>query len=230
MCSSDLIVRGASLAVADGEIVALLGPNGAGKSTLIGVLTGALAVRRGTALVLGEDPRSASGVGYLPQDAQWPGQFTVREFLGYLAWCRGVPRRVRAERVDFALEHVDLIGQAGTRLGRLSGGQRRRAMLAQTLLQDPALLVLDEPTTGFDPAQRVLFRALIGRLSVGRTVVMATHLVEDVELAASWVCVLRDGRVAYDGSAAALVQGRAVAHEGERQTSPLEAAFVRLVS
>ncbi|MFL6099942.1 MAG: ATP-binding cassette domain-containing protein [Actinomycetales bacterium] len=222
---SQAVLSGVSVRWPSG-VIGLLGPNGSGKSTLLGLLAGTLTVQRGTVRVLGAEPTRARDVGYLPQQAEWPGQFTVTEFLAYLAWSRGVRRRQREQRVRDAIRDVDLAGQAQVRLSRLSGGQRRRAMLAQTLLTEPAVLVLDEPTTGFDPTQRVGFRSLIARLAERRTVVVATHLVEDVEHIASWLCVLREGRVAYNGPVADLV-GHAAS---EDSLSPLEAAFVRLTS
>jgi ABC-2 type transport system ATP-binding protein len=205
--------------------VALLGPNGAGKTTLLRLVTGSLQPTSGSVTLTGGPAGGQPRVGYLPQDAGWPGQFTVLEFVGYLAWTRGVPRSVRAAQVDAAIEAVDLSAQRGVRLGRLSGGQRRRAMLAQALLHDPALLVLDEPTAGFDPTQRVAFRELIARLAPGRTIVISTHLVEDVELLAEWVTVLREGEVGYDGPKAALI-GSA---DSSVSTSPLESALLRIV-
>jgi ABC-2 type transport system ATP-binding protein len=205
-------------------IVALLGANGAGKTTLLRVVTGALRPTSGSLAFADESGCGRRRVGYLPQDAGWPGQFTVLEFLTYLAWARGVRRSTRRAQVDAAIAAVDLTAQCGVRLGRLSGGQRRRAMLAQALLDDPALLVLDEPTAGFDPAQRVAFRELIGRLAPGRTVVISTHLVEDVELLADWVTVLREGEVSYDGPTVDLVGPTRHA-----ATSPLETALLRMV-
>jgi ABC-2 type transport system ATP-binding protein len=205
-------------------VVGLLGANGAGKTTLLRILTGGLRPTTGSVCVGQESERGHRRVGYLPQDAGWPGQFTVLEFLTYLAWARGVRRSNRRAQVDQAIDAVDLTALRGVRLGRLSGGQRRRAMLAQALLDDPALLVLDEPTAGFDPAQRVAFRELIARLAPGRTVVIATHLVEDVELLADWLTILREGEVSYDGPKAELV-GSA----GPAVTSPLESALLRMV-
>lgn len=207
-------------------VTALLGANGAGKTTLLNVITGALVPTSGFARVSGDgDPHR--NVGYLPQNAGWPGQFTVQEFVTYLAWTRRVPRSRRPARVQRAISDVGLTDQRDVRLGRLSGGQRRRAMLAQALVSDPSLLVLDEPTAGFDPLQRVAFRDLVTRLAQDRAVVISTHLVEDVELLAQWVSILREGRLAYDGSMAHLVD-----HDlpSGATASPLENAFVRLAS
>jgi ABC-2 type transport system ATP-binding protein len=212
-------------------VTALLGANGAGKTTLLNVVTGALAPRSGSVRVLlgsDDDPDTRrAGVGYLPQEAGWPGHFTVAEFVSYLAWTRRVSRSGRAAKVAKAISEVGLADQQHVRLSRLSGGQRRRAMLAQALVDDPALLVLDEPTAGFDPLQRVAFRDLVSGLARSRAIVISTHLVEDVELLADWVSVLRQGRVVYSGSKADLL---AQDLHGNAATSPLENAFVRLAS
>ncbi len=129
----------------------------------------------------------------------------MAEFVGYLAWARSVPKRSRAGQVRESLAQVGLSEHADVRLSRLSGGQHRRAMLAQALVTDPPILVLDEPTAGFDPVQRVAFRELVAALADSRTVVVSTHLVEDVEAIATWVTVLNGGRVAFDGTRAELV-------------------------
>jgi ABC-2 type transport system ATP-binding protein len=208
-------------------LVALLGPNGAGKTTLLSVITGGLRADSGEVTVSGSDgSRGSRAIGYLPQEASWPGQFTVTELLTYLAWTRGLPRARRASAVAEAIARVDLTAHRHDRLGRLSGGQRRRAMLAQAVLDEPPVLILDEPTTGFDPVQRVGFRELVAGLTIGRTVVVSTHLVEDVEAVADWVCVLKEGRVAFDGPKAELV---ALGRPDRSTASPLEGAFLRIV-
>jgi ABC-type multidrug transport system ATPase subunit len=209
-------------------VVALLGPNGAGKTTLLKLLTGVLPVRTGTVRVASV-ARAADrnhAVGYLPQSASWPGQFTVTEFVSYLAWARGVPSRHRSVRVRASIADVGLAGCAETRLSRLSGGQHRRAMLAQALVTEPAVLVLDEPTAGFDPVQRVAFRELIAALGTSRTVVVSTHLVEDVEAIAGWVTVLDRGRVAFDGSRADLLR---TASPDQARRPSMETQFLRLL-
>jgi ABC-2 type transport system ATP-binding protein len=203
-------------------VVALLGPNGAGKTTLLRLLTGSLELQGGTVRVGASSEETE--VGYLPQQASWPGQFTVSEFVDYLGWARGVPSGLRPERVRDAVAAVGLTDQSQTRLRALSGGQHRRAMLAQALVSDPSVLILDEPTNGFDPVQRAAFRELVAGLADGRCVVISTHLVEDVETIADWVTVLNEGQVAYDGSKDDLLgldSGSGVAS--------LESQFLRLV-
>jgi ABC-2 type transport system ATP-binding protein len=201
--------------------IALLGPNGAGKSTLLRVLVGDLTATSGRITVPGRGT-----LGYLPQQASWPGHFTVAEFALYFCWVHGVPRRQRVARAAEVIEAVDLGRQAGTKLSALSGGQHRRAMLTQALVADPEVLVLDEPTAGFDPGQRILFRELVGRLGTDRTVILSTHLIEDVESLAAWVTVLDQGTVAFDGDVTAF----APLGEGARSgSSALEKAYLTVL-
>lgn len=204
--------------------VALLGPNGAGKSTLMRILVGDVKATAGSvSLTAGGVADGRADVGYLPQKAGWPGHFSVEEFALYFCWVHGVPRRRRQARVAEVIEAVDLGEQARTRLSALSGGQYRRAMLMQALVGDPSVLVLDEPTSGFDPGQRIMFRELVDRLGAERTVIVSTHLIEDVESLASWVTVLDGGTVAFDGSATEFSELGAGAGPGG---STMEKAFL----
>lgn len=175
--------------------VALLGPNGAGKSTLLSLLVGARRMQSGTL-----ELSRTSSIGYVPQLADWPGRFSVRELLMYSAWWHSVPRKQRDEWVDLVMRQMDLSQFADHRLSALSGGYHRRTMIAQALVHQPAVLVLDEPSTGLDPRQRVQLRTLLAELARGRTVVVATHVVDDVESVADWLSVIDGGRLVFDGS------------------------------
>ncbi len=201
-------------------LVALMGPNGAGKSTLLRLIIGDLKPAGGSLTV------GARVVGYVPQHADWPGRFTVTDFLTYLCWLQGVPRRRWAQRIGQAVAAVDLGAVAEARLDSLSGGLHRRAMIAQALLSDPELLVLDEPSAGLDPRQRVQLRTLLSGLADSCTVVVATHLVEDVEEVAHHVTMLDGGQVVCDLPLSEIEQRWAVPGGG----SPLEAAYLGLVS
>ena len=185
----------------------LLGVNGAGKSTLLESLAGLLPPRSGSVLVGGADvydgrrrADASRQVALVPQDFEFPGSFTVRELLSHMAWMRAVPRRSTTARVDAALEAVDLHQQADQRLSTLSGGMRRRAAIAQALLADPAVLLLDESTTGLDPVQRAEIRLLLRTLATSRCVLLASHIVEDIEQLATRVAVLHRGRLLFDGA------------------------------
>jgi ABC-2 type transport system ATP-binding protein len=189
-------------------VTGLLGPNGAGKTTLLRCLATALAPDSGHIDAFGLDPADAAQrtavrrrLGYLPQDPGLYPNFTASALLDYVAVLKEVidPRRRRAE-VGRVLEEVSLTDQAKVKVRRLSGGMRQRLGLAQALLGEPDLLILDEPTVGLDPEQRMLFRTLISRLGETRTVLLSTHQTEDVGALCERVIVLRKGRAIYDGT------------------------------
>lgn len=189
----------------------LLGPNGAGKTSLIRVLATVSAPAHGRIEMLGEDVGGHRGrtamrrrLGYLPQDFGYYPGFTVREFVAYVAWLKEMPRSVTAAAVERAVRRVGLGERIDTGMKTLSGGMVRRAGIAQAIVNDPDVLLLDEPTAGLDPEQRVEFRALLRELGEGATVIVSTHLVEDVAASCTEVTLLEAGRIAYRGTPAAL--------------------------
>ncbi|WP_018258443.1 ABC transporter ATP-binding protein [Halomicrobium katesii] len=189
-------------------VVGLLGPNGAGKSTLIRIVTTVLQPTDGRVRWNGtdvrEEPRAIrDSVGYLPQSFGVYPSLTAREFLRYLAAIRGVSNV--GERIDDLLALVNLEAAADRRLGGFSGGMHQRVGIAQALLADPELLVVDEPTVGLDPTERVRFRNVLAELAEDRIVVLSTHIVSDVEVTASDIVLLHDGRVLAHESPAALL-------------------------
>ena len=193
-------------------ITGLLGPNGAGKTTMLRILATLLPPTSGTARLDGwstshdrERVEIRRRLGYLPQDLGLYPRFTVFEFVDYLAMLKELhdPRQ-RHRRVREALEAVDLQDVAGRKIRTLSGGIRRRVGIAQAIVADPQLLLLDEPTGGLDPEQRVRFRQLVGRLGEHRTILLSTHLVEDVSAICTSVVVLWHGRVLFQGAPAEL--------------------------
>lgn len=188
-------------------ITGLLGPNGAGKTTLLRILVTALGADTGEVTVLGQDLTSARGrlavrrrLGYAPQETGFPRGFTVFGFVDYMAilkeWSGRETRHVEVRRV---VDAVGLGGVASKRLRALSGGQRRRVVLAQSLLGRPDLLVLDEPTAGLDPEQRARLRDTLGQAGQTSTVVISTHQTEDVAALCERVVVLHTGEVRFDG-------------------------------
>ena len=188
-------------------ITGLLGPNGAGKTTLLRIVATVLPTDAGRVDVLGHDPQAADGrlairrrLGYLPQELGLYPRFTAFEFVDYVAILKEfTDRRARHDEVRRVLNLVDLESVAHQRIKALSGGMRRRVGLAQALLGDPDVLVLDEPTTGLDPEQRLRFRELVSAIGEQRTVLLSTHLTEDIAVLGGRVVVLHDGRVRFDG-------------------------------
>ncbi|MER6674420.1 ABC transporter ATP-binding protein [Streptomyces sp. NPDC000983] len=193
-------------------VTGLLGPNGAGKTTLLRVLATALNAQRGTFTVLGHDPGSARGrqevrrrLGYLPQTPGFHPDFTAFEFVDYVAILKEIDNRAARHReVRRVLDEVDLGDVRGKRIKKLSGGMRQRVALAAALVGDPGFVVLDEPTVGLDPEQRMRFRELIARAGEGRTVLLSTHQTEDVAMLCHRVLVMAGGRIHFDGTPAEL--------------------------
>ncbi|SCE84113.1 ATP-binding cassette domain-containing protein [Micromonospora mirobrigensis] len=194
-------------------VTGFLGPNGAGKTTLLRCLATALAPDRGRLRILGLDPAVPAQrtelrrrIGYLPQNPGLYPQFTAYDLLDYVAVLKELTdgRRRRAE-VRRVLDEVDLTDRARTKVRKLSGGMRQRLGLALALLGQPALLILDEPTVGIDPEQRMLFRALISRVGESHTVLLSTHQTEDVGALCERVVVMNAGRAAFDGTPRQLI-------------------------
>jgi ABC-2 type transport system ATP-binding protein len=197
-------------------VIGLLGPNGAGKTTLLRLLATALPPSQGTVSVLGLDPEVPAErtsirrqLGYLPQETGFPRGFTAFAFVDYIAllkeWTQPAVRHAEVRRV---LGLVGLSDLGSKRIRAMSGGQRRRVALAQALLGSPAVLILDEPTTGVDPEQRVTLRTLFAEIARSSIVVLSTHQTEDVAALCERVIVLDRGRIRYDGPVADLT-GRA---------------------
>ncbi|MFD5466904.1 ABC transporter ATP-binding protein [Kitasatospora sp. NPDC127059] len=193
-------------------VLGLLGANGAGKSSLMRVLATVTRPTSGRVLWEGVDIARRPGalrrtVGYLPQDFGVYPQLTAREFLAYLAAAKGLRRRSARARIEELLELVNLTDAAGQRLGAMSGGMRQRVGIAQALLNDPALLIVDEPTVGLDPEERLRFGTLLSGLGADRIVVLSTHIVPDVAATADRIAVMGDGRLLHHGSAEELLRG-----------------------
>jgi ABC-2 type transport system ATP-binding protein len=202
-------VDGVGLALGPG-IVGLLGPNGAGKSTLMRVLSTLAKASAGRVLWRGEDiARQPDALrrelGYLPQDFGVYEALSAREFLAFLAAVKGLPAKSVAARVDACLEMVGLADVADRRLGGYSGGMRQRVGIAQALLNDPKLLIVDEPTVGLDPEERVRFRHLLAELAGERLVILSTHIVSDIEASAATLAVMAGGRLRFHGTPEALM-------------------------
>ena len=215
----------------------LLGPNGAGKTTLMRVLATVVAPTSGSVTLLGQDVRDAGQrrelrrrLGYLPQSFGYYPRFTVREFVAWFAWLKEVPPAQAGLAVDRAVDRVGLADRADSRMRELSGGMLRRAGLAQALVNDPDLLLLDEPTAGLDPEQRLDFRALLREVGVDATVLVSTHLVEDVASACTRVALMDLGRLVATGTPTALEHlGREDAATEAQGASPIERGYTALL-
>ena len=181
-------------------VLGLLGPNGAGKSTLMRIVATVTRPSSGrvswNGMDTARDPDAIRRVlGYLPQDFGVYPNLTAREFLEYLAAVKGIPARAARARIEELLQLVHLLDAANRRLGDFSGGMRQRVGIAQALLNDPRLLIVDEPTGGLDPEERVRFRNLLAELAGERVVVLSTHIVSDVEASATRIALIASGRL-----------------------------------
>jgi ABC-type multidrug transport system ATPase subunit len=216
-------VAGVSLQAGAG-VFGLLGPNGAGKTTLLRMMATVIPHSSGRLRLLGRDPGSYGPrreirrrVGYLPQNLGYYPGFTVAEFVEYFALLKDMPPRQVPRSVAAAAEQVGLGDKARSRLRTLSGGMLRRAGIAQAIVNQPELLVLDEPTAGLDPEQRVPFRALLRELGERSTVIVSTHLVEDVGAACGEVALMHAGKIVFQGA-----RGEGTGAAGD---APLERAY-----
>lgn len=227
-----MAVDGLDLTMGTG-VHGLLGPNGAGKTTLIRTLATVLRPTAGGLELLGEpvgglrEHRALRRrIGYLPQHFGYYKRFTVREFVEYMAWLKEVPKANIPAAVQRAIERVGLADRADKRMKTLSGGMLRRAGIAQAIVNDPAILLLDEPTVGLDPAQRLRLRELLQQLGTDTCVVVSTHLVEDVAAACTDVVLMADGRLVFQGTPHELAAAGSPDHEGD---SPLERGYSALL-
>lgn len=211
-------------------VYGLLGPNGSGKTTLMNILTTIMKPTQGSILLDGRDVRQKTGeylqkLGFLPQQITFYKNFRCDEFLGYMCALKGLPKKETKARIYEALEQVNLSDIGKIKVGALSGGMSQRLGIAQAILNNPKILVLDEPTAGLDPAERIRFRNLISKLSKDRLVLLATHIVSDVEYIAKEVLILKKGCLVAKGTPELLCQGLAgkvwdVTIEKESELSP----------
>lgn len=202
----------------------LLGRNGAGKTTLMEILTSLSKKQSGEISVLGipvEQAREIRSItGYLPQDFSLYPSITVEEGLDYLGVLSGMSKKLRRERAEMLLQQVNLVDCRKKKVKELSGGMRRRLGIAQALLHDPKILIVDEPTAGLDPEERIRFRNLLGEAAQERTVILSTHIVEDVEAVCEEAAILNQGRILWRGTITELIssaQGKVYSAKVSRQ-------------
>ncbi len=217
-------VNGVSFTVRRGEVLGFLGPNGAGKSTTMKMITGFLAPTSGSIRVAGfdvlADPvRAKREIGYLPEGAPAYGDMTPLSFLSFIADIRGLSGDLRKQRLTYAVERANLTKVLHQPIDTLSKGFKRRVGLAQALLHDPQVLVLDEPTDGLDPNQKHEVRALIQELSGDKAIIVSTHILEEVEAICTRALIIAQGQVVADGTPAELAM-RDPAHNAIAITLP----------
>lgn len=194
--NNKLILNNISLDLGPG-VYGLLGPNGSGKTTLLRCIAGVLSPQAG-------EIKKPHNIGYLPQAFGMFPELTVYEALEYFATLKGIPGKNRQEFINQSIEYVDLCARKNDRIRTLSGGMVRRLGIAQAILGDPDLILVDEPTTGLDPEERIRFHNLIVKLRNKKTVIISTHLVDDVEFLCNHIILLKHGNVICQESAAEL--------------------------
>ena len=215
-------VDGISLEVKKGEVLGFLGPNGAGKSTTMRMLTGFLAPDAGAARIAGFDvfaePMQAKRMlGYLPEGRPLYGDMTVAAFLNFIAEIRGFDREEARRRVAAAVEKTELERVLEQRIETLSKGFKRRVGLAQAILHDPQVLILDEPTDGLDPNQKHDVRKLIAEMAADKAIIISTHILEEVEAVCTRAVIIARGRIVADGTAEDLMRRSRLSQRGRAQ-------------
>ncbi len=222
--------REVSFTVHRGEVVAFLGPNGAGKSTTMKLLTGYLSPSEGTARIAGHDMLSdrlagSQRLGYLPENGPLYPDMTPHGLLEFFAEARGMDRDRKNERIEAVVDLCQLGSVLHKPISKLSKGYRQRVGMAQSLLHEPDVLILDEPTAGLDPNQIREVRGTMRRLGEEKTILLSTHILQEVQAMASRVIVINEGRMVYDGPVADLdSDGRGLDAAFQRLTAPTQAA------
>lgn len=186
-------------------VYGLLGVNGAGKTTLMRMLCTLIQPSSGSITCNGKDIFKMDGayrkiLGYLPQEFGFYPEFSVEDYLGYIASIKGISRTVAKKRISKLLHQVGLTEVKNKKMEKLSGGMKRRAGIAQAIMNDPKILILDEPTAGLDPNERIRFRNLISELSREKLVLLSTHIVSDIDYIANEILLIKDGKISHSGT------------------------------
>ncbi|WP_226681909.1 ABC transporter ATP-binding protein [Sutcliffiella horikoshii] len=193
-------------------VYGILGANGSGKTTLMRILASVLKPSAGQVYfnnqdIVGMDEAYRDVIGYLPQHVGFYKNFTAEKFLLYIAALKGLPKEQAKGKVDEVLELVGLSAERKGKVGRFSGGMKQRVGIAQALLNDPKVLIVDEPTAGLDPKERIRFRNLLAKIAINRIVLLSTHIVSDIEFIAREVVILKDGQLLRKDSPQDLLDG-----------------------
>ena len=220
-------VNGVSFSVQHGEVLGFLGPNGAGKSTTMKMITGFLEPTAGTVIVNGHDvlenPLAVKrSIGYLPEGAPAYGEMTVLSFLNFIADVRKLEGEKRKKRIEEVISLINIEGVVEQSIETLSKGYKRRVGLAQAILHDPNVLILDEPTDGLDPNQKYEVRKLIQNMAQDKAIVISTHILEEVDAVCSRAIIIAKGKLLFDGTPAELINNS--------EQSDIEHAFRKITT
>ncbi len=198
------VLKGISFTVKEGEIVAFLGPNGAGKTTTMRIITGYLLPDEGRVSVGGENPsenvEARRLIGYLPENPPFYGELTALEFLSFVGKLRGLKGKLLSERIKYVADRCGISGILKRLIKNLSKGQKQRLGIAQAIVHDPRVLILDEPTIGLDPIQIVEIRNLIKELGKEKTVILSTHILQEAEAVCERAIIINEGEIVAQGS------------------------------
>lgn len=220
-----LAVRDVTFSIPRGQVVAFLGPNGAGKTTTMRLLTGFVAPTRGTARIAGIDVQAdrieaAQHIGYLPENGPLYPDMTPYSLLDFFGSARGLSGTYLRTRIEAVLDQCSLESVAHKPVGKLSKGYRQRVSMAAAMLHDPEVLIMDEPTSGLDPNQIRGVRTLIRELGKSKTVLVSTHILQEVEPVADRVLFIHDGKIVFDGEPAELrAEGQSLEDQFHRLTA-----------
>ena len=219
-----IALNGVNIEIGQG-IFGLIGRNGAGKTTLMRIVATIMDASDGEIFFDGKELKAnkdefRSSLGYLPQSTKLMPRMNIVEFLDYVCILKGIKNKAeRKERIASAIETVGLVGEEKKRLGKYSGGMLRRAGIAQALIGDPKVLIIDEPTTGLDPEERLYFLNLLSKIAMERTIIFSTHITADIEHLCNNICVLEQGEVKYLGEKAEFInriEGKLYEHTGSQ--------------
>jgi ABC-2 type transport system ATP-binding protein len=222
---SFLAVRDVTFSIPQGQVVAFLGPNGAGKTTTMRLLTGFIAPTRGTARIAGIDVQAnrieaAEHLGYLPENGPLYLDMTPRGLLQFFGEAHGLSGRALGNRIGEVIAQCALESVARKPIGKLSKGYKQRVAMAQALLHDPEVLIMDEPTSGLDPNQIRGVRSLIRELGKSKTILISTHILQEVSPVADRVLFIHDGKIVFDGTPHQLqAEGRSLEEQFHRLTA-----------
>ncbi len=222
------VLKGISLQFENG-IYALLGPNGAGKSTLMEIILGIRTASSGEVCCDGEDIRTQylkylPRVGYLPQDIELIEEFSGEEYLRYMGALKGMPKMELEEQIQELLHDLNLKSERKKRIKNYSGGMKQRIGIAQSILNNPDLIILDEPTVGLDPMERIRFRKMLQRLAKDKIIILSTHIVSDVETMADYIIFIHKGEIIESGT----MENLHTKYEKQDGISEIESIYVKL--